>query len=44
MIPPDVTGSKNKKKQIIWWLYLTDFYKKYLQNLKCNVKRHVFFI
>ena len=41
MIPADVKDNKNKKKLKIWWLYLTNFYKKYLQNLKYNVKRYV---
>ena len=27
------------KKEKIWWLYLRNFYKRYLQNLKYNVKR-----
>ena len=42
---PDIVerSSKNLRKVIpanknknIWWLYLTNFHKKYLQNLKCN--------
>ena len=41
MIPADVKDNKNKKKLKIWWLYLTNFYKKYLQNLKYNVKSYV---
>ena len=36
MIPADVKANKNKR---IWWLYLTNFYKKYLQNLKYIVKK-----
>ena len=36
MIPADVKANKNKK---IWWLYLRDFNKKYLPNLKYNVKK-----
>ena len=35
-MPDDLKANKNKK---IWWLYLTNFYKKYLPNLKCNVKK-----
>ena len=34
----DVKANKNNKKKKIWWLYLTNFYKKYLQNLKYGVK------
>ena len=29
----------NVKQEIIWWLCLTDLYKKYLQNLKYNEER-----
>ena len=36
-IPADVRANKNKKE--IWWLHLTNFYKKYPQNLKYNVKK-----
>ena len=43
MISVDVKADKNNKKQKMWWLYFTIFYKKYFQNLKWNVKRHVFF-
>ena len=39
MISADVKANKNNNKQKIWWLYLTNFYKRYLQNLKYNVKR-----
>ena len=39
MISADVNAKKNIKKSKIQWLYLTNFYKKYLQNLKYNVKR-----
>ena len=39
MISADVKTYKNNKNQKIWWLYLTNFYKKYFQNLKkYNVK------
>ena len=34
MISADVKTNKNNKKKKIWWLYLTHFYKTYLQNLK----------
>ena len=30
MIFADVKANKSNKKQKIWWLYLSDFYKKYL--------------
>ena len=40
-IPADVKDNKNKKRLKIWWLYITNFYKKYLQNLKYNVKSYV---
>ena len=36
MVPADVKANKNKR---IWWLYLTNFYKRYLQNLKYIVKK-----
>ena len=39
MISADAKANKNNNKQKIWWLYLTNFYKRYLQNLKYNVKR-----
>ena len=40
MISADVKANKNNnKKKKIWWLYLTNFYKKYFQNLKYKVKR-----
>ena len=40
MISADVEANKNKKnKKKIWWLYLTNFYKNQLQNLKYNVKK-----
>ena len=34
-ISADVEANKNSKK---WWLYLTNFYKMYVQNLKYNIK------
>ena len=44
MIPADVKANKNKKKYKIWWLlYLTNFHKKYLQNLKYNVEKAFIF-
>ena len=43
MISADAKANKNKQYKI-WWLYLTNIYKKYLQNLKYNKKGHVFFI
>ena len=39
IIPADVKANKNQKKWKIWWLYLANFYKKYLQDLKCSVKK-----
>ena len=33
MISADVKANQNNKKQKIWWLYLTNFFKMYLQNL-----------
>ena len=44
MVTADIKASKNNKKYKIWWLYLTNFYKKFLQNLKYNLKKHIFFI
>ena len=44
MISADVKDNKNKKKQQIWWLYISNVYKKHLRNLKCNVKGNAFFI
>ena len=41
MIPAHVKA-KVKQKEINWWLYLINFYKKYFQNLKYNFKRAVF--
>ena len=38
MISANVKDNKTTKNKKIWWLYLTNFYKKYLQNLKYNVK------
>ena len=43
MISANVKPNKNNKKWKIWWLYLTHFYKKHLQNLKYNVKRAYIF-
>ena len=43
MTPPDVKANKNNKKWNILWLYLTNFYKKYLQNLKYNAKKACIF-
>ena len=37
-ISADIKASKNNKKQKTWWLYLTNFYKMYVQNLKSNIK------
>ena len=34
-ISADEEANKNNKK---WWLYLTNFYKMYVQNLKYNIK------
>ena len=39
MISANVKPNKNNKKGKAWWLHLTNFYKKYLQNLKYNVER-----
>ena len=48
MIPADVKANKNKMNFYIWWLHLTNFYKKYLENLKYNVKKvcslHLIFV
>ena len=44
MISADVKANKNKKNQKIWWLYISNVYKKHLRNLKCNVKGNAFFI
>ena len=48
MIPADVKANKNKKKYLmwckIWWLNLTIFFKKYLQNLKYNVKKVAYLV
>ena len=30
MISADVKPNQNNKKEKVWWLYLTNFYKKYL--------------
>ena len=39
MMPPDVKA-KIKRHEIKYWVaYPTNFYKKYLQNLKCSIKR-----
>ena len=38
-ICPDVKANKKQQEIKIWWLYCTNFYKKYLENLKHNVKR-----
>ena len=44
MIPADVEANKNSnKKQKICWLYFTNFYKNYFQNLKYNVKKECIF-
>ena len=42
MISADVKANINNKKYMIWWQYLTNFYK-YLQNLKENVTRACIF-
>ena len=34
-ISADEEANKNNQK---WWLYLTNFYKMYVQNLKYNIK------
>ena len=34
---------QNKKKQLILWPCITTFYKKYLQNLKYNVIKGMYF-
>ena len=34
-ISADEEANKSNKK---WWLYLTNFYKMYVQNLKYNIK------
>ena len=34
MISTDVKANKNNKKYKVCWLYLTNFFKMYLQNLK----------
>ena len=39
MISADVKDNKNNKNKRSRWLYLTNFYKKYLQNWKHNVKK-----
>ena len=41
MISADVKANKNNKKQKIWGLYLTIFYKKYLQNLKWTIPQKI---
>ena len=44
MISADVKANKNKKdKKDLLALYLTNFYEKYLQNLKHNVTRACIF-
>ena len=54
MFFPDAEWSSKNLRKIIsadvkanksnwWWFYLTNFYKKYLQNLKYSVKRECIF-
>ena len=45
MISVDAKANKNNKQQEIkiWWLYFTNLYKKYFQNLKYIVKRAYIF-
>ena len=44
MVPADVKANKNSnKKQKICWLYFTNFYKNYFQNLKYNVQKECIF-
>ena len=42
IISADVKAHKNKKYKI-WWLCLSNFYKKYLQNLKYIEKNGIYF-
>ena len=44
MVSSDVKANKNNKKSKILWLLLTNFCKKYLQNLRYNVKSACIFI
>ena len=46
MTSADVKATPNKKQPEIkdlWWLYLSSFFKNYLQNLTFNVKRACIF-
>ena len=44
MISADVKDDKNIQKEKIWLLYLSSFYRKYLQNLKYNINVFIFLI
>ena len=34
ILSDDVNANRSNKKQNIWWLYLTNFYKKYSYTFK----------
>ena len=42
-ISAHVKANKNNKKLKIWWLYLTNFEKMYVQNFKYNIKEACIF-
>ena len=42
MISADIKANKNNNKLKIWWLYLTNFYKK--QEPSKHEKGHAFFV